>query len=303
MDFSELKRLDSYDAATFVGSGRRMDDNAFSIFAQNELQQLIPKTYDRMFRELDALQFVPVATGVNAGAMAFAYDSFDMRGTPQWIGAGATDLPRGDVSKGRFVFPIRSFAMSYGWTIEEMMAARFAGQPLDVKKANAVRRSMAEMEHKTILFGEPTLKIPGFLMNPSTPRVVVPNGNWLAGATADQMLGDLETVIDAVWVQSNRVHTPNTLALPLSWFRRLQNTRIPNTGISARTYFLENNAFVQEIRPLTELETAGPGGAPAMLTYDKNVDNLSAIVVLPYTALDPQVRGMETMIPVWERIA
>jgi len=303
MEFAQLAQLNAYNSLArqrHAGSSR-FDDFTFSIFAENELKQVVPKVYDRRYRELDALEFVPAATGINPGAMAWAYDSFDMRGQPQWMGAGATDMPRADVAKARFSFPVRSYSLGYGWTIEELMAARFTGQALDVKKANATRRGMAEMEHNTILSGYPSLNIPGFLTNPATPRVIVPTGNWASGASADQVLGDMNAVVDSVWVNSARVHQPDTLAMPIDKFRIIQNLRIPNTGISVRTYFLENNAFIKEIRPMFELQSAGPGGTATMIAYQKDPMNCEAVIPLPFTQLDPQVRGLEVFVPTWQR--
>jgi hypothetical protein len=298
MKYPQLAALDSMSG----GPVKRFDDVNFSAFVENELKDIIPELYDRLYRELDARQHIPLSTNVNPGAMSWAYDSFDKRGHADFLGANADMMPRADVMKQRTTLPIRTVVTAYGWTLEEIEASRFAGTELDRRKAEAARRSVAEKEHSVLLSGDVPRQIPGFLTNPVTPRVTIPNGSWLTQTNADNILADMNAVVDSIWIGSNKVHKPNTVLLPLPQYRKIQTLRIANTGLSVIEYFMRTNGFIMEVLPLIELSTAGVSGNATMLAYEKSPANLSGIVPLAFQQLDPQLRGFEVVVPCREKI-
>lgn len=290
-----LDILDSFDDSP----RKRFDDVSLSVFVENELKQIVPQLYDRLYPELDARVHIPLAVDINPGAMAWAFDSYERRGQSEFISANPSNIPRADVGKKRESFPVHAHALGYGWTVQEIMAARFAGIPLDVRKANAAREGLATTEHQTLLAGDSTLLIPGFYTNPQTPIAVVPNGGWLTGATADQMVDDVNFLIDQPWIGSKRIHTVNTLLLPPAHFRRIQKARLPNTQQTVLGFILDTNPKLREVLPLNELATAGPGGAPRAVAYQKDPTILSGVVPQPFTQLPPQMEGMEVFVPCW----
>ncbi len=298
-----LRILDSWGDYGAPVNKKRYDDVTISTFVENELKDIVPQMYDRLFPELDARTHVPMDVQVSPGAMAWAYDSMDKRGRAEFLGANATDMPRADVSKRRLTFPIRTMIISYGWTVEEIEAARFVGTPLDRGKADAARRAIAELEHNTLLNGDTPRNLPGFLTNPATPRIAAPTGGWLAPATPDNILIDMNTIVDQVWILSERVHRPNTIILPLAQFRHLMTTaRSATSDTTIAEFFLRTNGFVRELMSLPELSTASPAGAASMLAYQKDPSILSGVVPLAFQQMDAQVRGFEVLVPAREKI-
>lgn len=301
--FEALRVLDSVGVIGGVSQRRYHDDITTSVFVENELKQIVPEMYNRLFPELTARKHVPGSgPAVSPGATAWSYDSMDQRGQAQWMGANATDIPRADAQKRRKTFPIRTAVIGYGWNLEEIEAARFAGTALDRAKADAARRAMAEFEHNVILFGDASRDIPGFLTNPATPRMALPNGAWLTTADADEMVEDLNALADQVYFQSNRVHRANTLLLPLQHFRLAMTTRIPEINETVASFFLRTNGYVRELMELQELSTAGPGGTPVALAYQKDPGILGPVIPLGYSQMEPQMQGFETVIPAREKL-
>lgn len=296
LSFSGLQRLANFAAM----HGVRHDNMA--MFVENELKAIIPETYDKLYPDLDASEHIPISQKVPAAAMSWAYDSIEKSGKAKLIGARANDIPRADVSKKRLTFPVRTMALAYGWSIEEIEASQMVGQPLDRMKADATRRGMAETEHDILLNGSPAEQIPGFLTNVKTPITVAPNGGWLTTATPDQILEDLNFMIDTIWVGTSRVHRPNTMLLPLAYLRKIQTTRITDTGMPIIDFFRQSNPFIEEIRELEELGVAGPTGGPRAMAYEKRDDRLSGIIPLPFQQMEPQIEGMEVVVPTRERI-
>ena len=297
--FEMLKALDSMGLPVV----RRADaETSLSAFVSNQLLDVIPQTYDRKFVGLDAAEHIPVSpNGVNAGAMAWAYNSFDQRGLADFLAADGRDIPRADISQVQQIFPVRTIVSSYGWTLEEIEAARFAGLSLDARKAVAARRAIAEKNHSILLNGNAARGLPGFLTNPTTPIMTVPNGAWLNPATtADQILDDLNAMVDAVYIGTNKLHRATRVALPNAHARRVATARLSNTTDTVQAFFERTNPGIM-IRALTELAAAGPSGAPRALAYELNAENFAGVVPLPFQQLDPQMWAMETVVPVRER--
>lgn len=297
-----LKVLDDWGQYGHA-SARRYDDVTLSAFVENELKDIVPQQYDRLFPELDARTHVPLGVNVSPGAMAWAYDSMDKRGKAEFLGANGTDIPRADISKKRLTFPIRTIVIAYGWTVEEIEAARFASVALDRGKADAARRAIAELEHNVLLLGDSARDIPGFLTNPATPRLGVPNGGWLTGATPDEILADMNFVVDQVWILSERVHRPNTILLPLGQFRHIMTTaRSTTSDTTIAEFFLRTNGFVRELMSLPELETISPTGGASLMAYVKDPSMLSGIIPLAFQQMAAQVEGFEVVIPTREKL-
>lgn len=294
-----LKHIDSWGRYGHQDQQHRRYDNlSTSAFVENELKQVIPQMYNKLYPELDARRHVPIGENINPGAMGWSYDSMEQRGRAKILGANATDMPRADISKKRLTFPIRTQVLGYGWTIEEIEAARMVGTPLDRAKAEATRRGQAELEHDILLLGDDTYGLPGFLTNPATPRITVPNGSWLAPATPDDIIADMNALVDQIWFLSERVHRPNTILLPLLHFRHIFTTpRSATTDTTIAEFFLRTNGFVQEILSLPELETLSPTGGPTMLAYQKTPEVLSGIIPLAFQQMDAQTKGFEVLVP------
>lgn len=297
-----LKHIDSWGQYQHRDGQRRYDNLSLSAFVENEIKEVIPQMYSKLYPELDARRHVPINVSVNPGAMAWSYDSMEQRGKAKILGANATDMPRADVAKKRVTNNIRTQVLAYGWSIEEIEAARMVGTALDRGKAEATRRGQAELEHDILLLGDDTYGLPGFLTNPATPRLAVPNGAWLTTATPDQILEDLNTVVDQVWILSQRVHRPNTILLPLGHFRHIFTTaRSATSDTTIAEFFLRTNGFVSEILSLPELETISPTGGPSMLAYQKSPEVLSGVIPLAFQQMEAQTKGFEVLVPTREK--
>lgn len=303
MRFHRLKDLDGLGEERVDSRYSRRDDTSLSAFVEQELRYLVPQQYDRQYEQLNALQFFP--TGgmmVPSGAMEFGWDSMEHRGEAKWLGSNAHDIPRADVGRRRETSPVRTGVCGYGWNLEEIEGARFAGRPLDSHRAMACRRAMAEFEHRVVLFGDDQRGIPGALSNPATPIMIAANGDWLdPSTTADEMLKDLHAIGTQVWLNTSQIHSPTDLVLPPAHYQRVATTRVPDTASMVLEVFLKSSQFVKSVGWLRELATLGPSGTPRALCYQKSPENHSTVIPLPYQELDPQVRFMETVVPAREK--
>lgn len=274
--------------------------DAPSAFVKNELTQIVPEMYDVIHEDLDAREHIPVDTSINEGAPAWGYDSMDGAGKAKIIGANVSDIPRVDVSKERFTFPIRSSGAAYGWSFEEIRAAQWLGMPLDRRKAMEAKRAQDELEHEILLNGSPSHNIPGLLTNPAIGRVIVPNGAWTDATAADDMLADMAAPVREVLVRSRKVHRANRLLMDLASYDLAQHKRIPDSSETVLSFFQRTHPGL-EVKPLLEMESAGASGGKALLAYQLDRRNLKGCIPMPFTQHPAETRGMEVVVTTEQR--
>lgn len=291
MDLSFLERLASQ-------AGVRQDAlSNFTVFSRDQLLQVMTKMYEIQFVDNTAKNFIPIATGINQGAQSYAFDIEEGRGKARFIAGNANDLPRVDVSIRREVFPIKMIGDSYHWTLQEMMAAQFAGIPLPERRARVARRAIADLENDILLNGSEPEGLAGLMNNPAVPVMTVPNGDWLGAATADQEIEDLNAMANFSWLNSAQKYRATTIILPPEHFRVLSQTRLTNLTDTVRSFFLNTNGGITRIEMMRELATAGPGGTPRAIVYDPRPEYLEGIIPLPLLQLDPRPHGFEVVVP------
>lgn len=287
-----LKRL-------FRRSMEHADAEPLSVFTANELTQIMTQAYERKYPKLKAKELIPIKPGMNPGAMAWSFDRWDQVGEADFVGGNATDLNRVDVSRDRETNPIRMIAVSYGYTIEELLAAQFAGVPLDQRKANAAMRAMAVKENAILLYGDASRQIPGFLTESRIPQIILPNGGWTTATSADNLLADMNVVANAVYVTSQENHEPNTLVMGLDDYNIVsQKPRSTTSDTTVLEYFLRTSPFIRDIRPLREMASIPGYTRRAIMAFERDPENLEGIVSLPAQQQAPQTRALETVVPV-----
>lgn len=278
----------------------RHDADQLSIWSRDKLLEIQTVAYDREYPDFDARVHIPLDLKVSPGAEEWGYDIYDGRGNAEWVGRNSTDVPRVDVGRKREIFGVHPFAAGYGWTIFELATSQFTGSSLDDRRADRAREACAEKEHRALLYGEAGLRIPGFVNNPAVPAVTVPNGNWLFGATAAQIVEDLNYLVDRPWLGTIGKKRANTVLLPLAHFRKTQTLPYIESATVFRIFSDMNPGITLGV--LNELETAGPSGAPRAVVYNKDPKSLSGVVPIPFRQLDPQVRGFEVFVACWQTV-
>lgn len=308
--FRNLSHLDSL-AETWVESCpnpnlRRLfrshmtmgDAEPLSVFTANELTQIMTQAYERKYPLLKARELIPLKPGMNPGAMAWSFDRWDQVGEADFVAGNATDLNRVDISKERETNPVRMIAVAYGYSVEELLAAQFAGVPLDQRKASAAMRAMAVKENAILLYGDASRQIPGFLTEAKIPQIRLPTGGWTSATSAANILADLNALANAPMIQSNENHQANTLLMGLDDYNLISQTpRSTTSDSTVLEYFLRTHPTVRDVRPLREM-AAVPGIGRCLMAYERDPENLEGIVALNPQQQAPQTRALETVVPV-----
>lgn len=290
-----------------IESTGRLDANEGVFFAR-QLEYLRPQAYDVRRAPLSALAVMPVDTSVPEGAEYITYTQYDQAGVAKIIANYADDLPRADVSGKQFTSPIRSIGDSYGYSVQEIRAANYAGTNLDARKQGAARRAHDELVNRLAWAGDSISGLPGFLNNPNIPNYIIPatgtgTSKLWTTKTPDQILADMNGLVNQVYFQSKGIHRANQLWMPLEQHTLIST--MPRSSLSDTTvldFFIRNNPGVS-VRPLLELDGANAGGLDAMIALENDRDNYVLQLPMMFRQHAPQQRNLEFVIPCESRFA
>src|SRR5690606_31617625 len=96
---------------------------------------------------------------------------------------------------------VRSIGASYGYSVQEIRAAQFAGRSLEQRKASAVRRAVDQKINKLAWLGDAAYGINGFLTHPNVTRAAVDlNGGATStlweNKTSAEILKDMNELVN-----------------------------------------------------------------------------------------------------------
>jgi len=294
-------RYDSLIADQRQDGDTRHLDATETAFFKRQLEYVKTKTYDIKYRNLKAMQLIPVSTEAPAGADYIIWYSYGKAGMAKIVSDYAHDFPRVDVYATENQSKIYSLGDAYGYSIKEVRRAAMAGNSLDTRRANTARRAMDELFDKLAWFGDTDFNIQGFFDYPGITEYTVPNGaagtpQWTT-KTPDEINDDLVGLCDAVSVPTNGREQVDTILLPRARFNLLKNTRMG--GASDTTifkYFTDNNPSIT-IEVLDELVDQGVGSTQRMIGYVKDSEHLTQEIPQPFEQFEPDKKGMTWEIP------
>jgi hypothetical protein len=279
-------------------------DAAETIFFERELESVKSRTYDVIRAPLKAMELIPVSTDAGAGAETVRYEQYDMTGIAKIVANYADDLPRANVKGKEFVSLIQSIGNSFGYSLQEVRAAQFAGKSLEQRKASAAARAQREKWNRLAFFGDAEYGIQGWLTNPNIPTSAVADGaggdtEWDT-KTTDEILADMNDAVTGIIDLTNGAEQPDTIVLPIAQYRKISTTRADSgTDTTVLQYFLANNPGMS-VEWANELKGA-VGGEDVMIVYRNDPEALTLEIPSVFEMLPVQERGLEYVVPCHSR--
>jgi hypothetical protein len=300
---TENMHYDEQDLRIIENSGQLRSDAGESVFFARQLEFVRAKTYDVERPALSAWTLFPIDTSVPAGAKTITWRQWDSVGTAKIIASYADDLPHADVKALETTTPIKGIGNSYGYDVQEIRYAQLAQVPLDAKKAAAARKANEQLVNRLAWTGDTVTGLPGFLTNANLPAFVIPadgtgSSKTFASKTPDQIIRDLNSMANGVFTQTNGIHRPNEIWLPLAQYAYIAST--PRSTLSDTTildFFLANNPFIQRVIPVLELTGAGAAGADLIVAADNSAENYQMNIPLMFMQHAPQPRNLYFEVP------
>ncbi len=286
-------------------------DQDEGIYFERELDFMKARSYDVQFPELLARRLFPVDSSADPGADTISYQTWTHMGAAQVIHSYANDLKNIEVSAKLTVRQVYSEGISFSYSIQDVRAAKFAGKPLNDRKATSCRRQMLSLENKIAFFGNdsrlgvPSLDFEGFVNN-SLVNTATATGTW-ATSTPDEIIEMVQDMASTIRSTTSGIESPNTLLIPEAQFGIIATT--PRSAVSDTTimdFILKTNPWVKEIIPVYNLQgAAGTEGSPldVAILYDRSPDKLTMEIPQDVEFLPPQEMALSFSVPVHARTA
>lgn len=264
-----------------------------ALFLSRQLEQVRAGVYEIQYPSLQGTSIVPVNTSIDPGVEVYTAEIHDFTGTAELTSDYSSRGPRADLKTREISYRIRSIKASYGYSLQELRASAWAKRDIPGAKARAARHNVARKVDETIFFGSKMGNLPGFTNNPDVATYNVA-GAW-ASATAANMFADMAGLAQQVGVSTKYIYETTDIAAAPSLLSTLANKIIPDAGgKTVLNWFKEEYKHINLI-PAWRLETAGAGGKPMMIAYNRHPDFLEALLPVEYEQLPPQVEGFETV--------
>lgn len=267
-------------------------DAAESVFFERQLEHIYATTFDIRYPELKSRMFIPVSNAAPSGSVEVTYRQFDRVGRAKIIKPGATDAPRVDVLANEFTRPVRWGGASYGWNLIEIRQAQQTGVPLDARKAAAARRALEELVDEVAAIGAPDYGIATGFLNDAAITVEAATGEWDDPATtADEIIGDVQTMWLGITGDTEGVEAPNTLLVPDAQYAAMMTK--PRSTVSDTTVlqFLRANFPGLSIEPWYRLKEAGVAAVDRAVLYNRSPQYLQQEIPNEFEQLPVFQRG------------
>jgi hypothetical protein len=290
------------DAVTAQVKATRVMDAEDGVFFSRELEHIKAKSYDKKYADLPYRQVFPVSHEAPEGSETITVSSYDRVGATKIIDGYATDLPRVDIRGKQYSVQVKQTGNSYGYSTKEIRSSRIVGKGLDQRRANASMRSNEEKFNDIAFVGDDDAGLFGLFNSGGIPTATVATkaatGTEWANATPDEIIFDLNNAVATMIDTTKMKEKPTRLLLPVLQYNLINST--PRSSLSDTTilsYFLTNNAWINDAMPLNELDGAGTAGADVFVIYNPDPDNLTFEIPMEFRHLPPQLRGLEWTIP------
>ena len=266
------------------GGSYRIDTDT-ALFTQ-QLQHIMAQAYDRKYPGLKAREFVPIATGIHAGAEAVIQRGWDMSGEATLLAGEARDVNRVSLSGLEQAIPVIGFAIKWAMTMQQLEAASMAGVDLDNKGLLAATRIVERTIDSILSTGAAGFGVTGFATQPvkawaaagagvETAVAAAPAGYtalWGNAAAAATIIADMAIAIQRF--RANDTWMPTHVLMDPAVYTRIEGL---NAGFGTDRTILEHfKALYPELQfhswsRLTGLSTGAGTGRVIMYAKDTAV--------------------------------
>jgi hypothetical protein len=284
-----------------------------SVFFARELDYVKTQTYDVVYPEFNALRLFPVSSSVDPGMETITYYSYDKTGFAQIITDYSDDLPRADVTGKPSTAQIRGIGASYGYSIQDMRASRYAGKSLDVRRGEAARRSIDQLINRIAWCGDEKNGLRGVLSPENQvpiwtlPQNAAGTSTKFKDKTPDEILADFSGALQYMSNTTKGVERPDTIVLDEGNYIYLATT--PRSALSDTTIlkWLENNLPGIKFERASELGANTPYNPftdeNVMVIYRNDARKLEIEIPLMFNQLPVQPKNLAFEVQCEARIA
>lgn len=294
----------------------RMSMDAAGVFLVGQLERLdtqlhMPLANVTWSRDIILRQDVSIADEYSSYTnTAFAAAGGASPNGKSWIGKDSTAIAGIAVDNGKTLSQLFLWGQELGWTLPELASSQQLGTPIDSQKHDGLQLKYNMDLDEQVYIGDNQYNVTG-LVNSDTKVGLVTNaitGGWTGGATADQIINDIQTFLEGAWNAAAFAVVPTKLLLPPIQFAYIQAAKVSSAGNESILEYVKRNSLCNsvngiplDIKPLKWLTGRGVSSTQRMVAYTNQKDYVRfPLVPLQRTPLE--YRGINQLTTYFGRL-
>jgi hypothetical protein len=246
---------------------------------------------------------------------SFIRSSFGGNGTLNseglpFISQESTTLQGVSIDGEMITSPIHLLGREVSYSSVELERSQYLGRSIDSQKIDALNTMYQMAVDRMVYVGSSEVGAEGLLNSSQVTAAQVVNGAGGTKAwntkTADEILNDVNTLLDACWSASAYAVCPDKLLLPPTQFSYILSQKVSTAGNISILQFLKENCICNatngrplDIQPVKWLAGAGTGGDDRMVCYTNDINRVRFPMV-PIRREMPYYKGINFIAPyIW----
>ncbi|OCX62722.1 major capsid protein [Lysinibacillus sp. AR18-8] len=275
-----------------------------ALIRPQDLNAIDKRVYEPHASELKARSIFSLKTDIPAGAKTYSYDVLTRSGAAKILAPGATDVPLVDADLTEETVKIYSIAAAFNISIFEVREAEMAGRPIDVTKADTVRKAIAEKENQVAFSGDKKHGIKGLTDSVGIQVYATPQNN---GGTSTKWADKTgEEIIDDIIEAKSKVdmlngHEADTLLLTPEAKKQLQKKVYNEFTKQTALQYLQSENMFKRIETINDLKGKGLANTDCFVVLDSSPDVAELGIPLDITRHPQEYAFPNTKVPFEER--
>ena len=289
-----MSQILNQDAASAVDFMKRTGSNVredAGLWIAQQLEYVRTRGYEEPQIANPLVNAIPRSNDIPEWAETFTYPVYDEVGIAKILANYADDLPRVDIAATEVTAKIQPVGVSYGYNTQELTVSNAMGSNLPTRKAVVARKATDRKIEDLTMVGEAKYGVTGIANHPNIGVTILKNLSAWAASTADAIMGDVDTIMNALALQSSGVHMATHFFMPLTAYTAMNSKRNTTTGDTALTMAREAYPSVTFVG-VPQLEAT-----KQVIVGEFTSTNIEAIVPQPFKQLPAQERNLEFVIP------
>ncbi|MGY3186454.1 DUF2184 domain-containing protein [Lysinibacillus sp. TE18511] len=275
-----------------------------ALIRPQDLNAIDKRVYEPHASELKARSIFSLKTDIPAGAKTYSYDVLTRSGAAKILAPGATDVPLVDADLTEETVKIYSIAAAFNISVQEVREAQMSGRPIEVTKADTVRKAIAEKENQIAFSGDKTHGIKGLTDSVGIQVYATPQND--AGTSTKWADKTGEEIIDDIIEAKSKVdmlngHEADTLLLTPDAKKQLQKKVFNEFTKQTALQYLQSEKMFKTIETINDLKGKGLAGTDCLVVLDSSPDVVELGIPLDIMRHPQEYAFPNTKVPFEER--
>lgn len=289
-------------------------------FVTTQLQAIDPEKYYELVPGVVGRRLIPKIGQANPNLPTYKWLATKLRGDVRTVRGRAKDQPMASVVRVEKVHSIHTFEESFGWTIDEIRAAReVQGADLERDNFTAALTKVEQAIDSALALGIPGTNTTGIANNTDVQTTTPITGGWfgVSPATPAQIVADLQKFVSEEVQALKQAQVPgNDMPMFTNFSLWLPNLHYAQLGmmpfslgsgvvVTTVLEYIEKWPMLKSVEPWWRLDTADAGnsnGPMAILVASTDEGKMlpmvgGGLLPLDFERLPEQYTGRNVTIP------